>query len=220
MNQTKRIYQIGAAGAGLSTLLLIAMLFVSLPHDMFYPGLDVLTGKLVLSGAEQVQYLNGMYLLYVLDSLFLLGWLLSWVALAELVRSRLPLFGILTLIIGVAGALLDFSENSITWGVLFHYASGFPVTADWAVAWKAVQHLSYWLPFIGAVFAACGLWSRNGLDRLVALCGTVLIIPAAMGMYFPALFMLSNVWFFLWFLLLTILLWRRAAELGDREEIS
>ncbi|MBI9050820.1 MAG: hypothetical protein JEZ00_15475 [Anaerolineaceae bacterium] len=189
------------------------MAFIAFPSGLEYPGLAALTGELPLNGAEQTLYLNAMRTLFILDGLFLLGWILSWVALGKLVHSRLPLFGLLTLIFGLAGALLDFSENSIIWGVIQNFASGAVQSNAWIVSWKAVQHLSYWLPFIGAVFAACALWSKNLLDKLTAITGTLLVIPAVMGLYLPAFAMFSNVWFLLWFAIVAVLLWRRSSEI-------
>jgi hypothetical protein len=212
MKASPQIFRIGALGAGFSTLMLIGMAFIALPRGMSYPGLEALTGQLMLSGAEQAQYFNGMRLIFVLDGIFLAGWLLSWVGLSTLVRSRLPLFGLLTLFFGLAGALCDFTENSIIWGVLQQYSAGLLNESTWVIFWKAVQHISYWLPFLGAVFAACGLWSKNTLDKITALCGTVLVIPAILGLYFPALAMLANAWFLIWFAVVAILLWRRADE--------
>lgn len=72
--------------------------------------------------------------------------------------------------------------------------------------WKAVQHLSYWLPFLGAVFTGLALWSRRGLDRSTALLGTLGVAIAAAGLYFPALALASNVWFLLWFVNAALLL--------------
>ena len=43
------ILRLGAWGAALSTLLLLAMAFIRLPAGMFYPGLPALMGRLLLA---------------------------------------------------------------------------------------------------------------------------------------------------------------------------
>jgi len=191
------------------------MAFISLPAGMSYPGLEALTGALSLTAGEQTTYLSGMQVLYLLDGIFLLGWVIAWVGLAELVQARYRILGLLTLVIGLAGALCDFCENSIVWGVLQSGAWGGLSGSNWVIPWKAVQHMSYWLPFLGAVLAACGLWSEKALDRVTAFVGSLLVLGAALGLYFTQLSLLSNLWFLLWFACLASLLWRRSAETRD-----
>jgi len=212
---TRRILRFGAAGAALSSLLLLAMAFVSLPAALEYPGLAALTGQISLSPGELDAYLAGMRLLFTLDGLFLTGWLIAWLGIATLVRSRSTLFGWLTLAFGLAGALFDFAENSLILGALQSLqATGTP-SSDWVVVWKAVQHMSYWLPFLAAVFASLGLWSHRPLDRALAFIGTLGVAVGAVGLYFPALSLASNAWFLLWFTVSALLLWRRANEISS-----
>lgn len=202
------LVRLGASGASLSTLLLCGMAFISLPGGMYYPGLEALTGRLILSPAELHAYLHGMRLLFVLDGFFLAGWMAAWAGLFHLVRQRLPIVGWLTLIFGLAGALCDFSENSLIWGALQTFQSGQVMPQEWVIAWKAVQHLSYWLPFLGALFATPALWQGRWAEKAAALVGSILLIPAVLGLYFPDLILLPNLWFLLWFLALAALLWR------------
>lgn len=210
MDETGRIMRTGAAGAALASLLLLAMAFVALPLGMTYPGLPALTGQITLAPADLDAYLMGMRTLFTLDGLFLVGWLLAWLGLFVLVRTRSPLLGWLTLGFGLAGALFDFSENSFILGALTVLAAGQLPSTDWIAAWKAVQHLSYWLPYLGAVFAGLALWSRRRLDRVTALLGTLGVAIAAAGLYFPALALAANLWFLLWFVNAALLLARRA----------
>lgn len=213
MNTHPRILRIGAMGAAVSTLMLLLMAMISFPKGLAYPGLEVLSGTLLFGPDEMEVYLNGMRILFTLDGLFLVGWIVSWIGLAELIRSRFPLFGLLTLVLGLTGAMLDMTENSIIWGVIQQKAFGSMATPDWIIPWKAIQHLSYWLPFIAAVLAAAGLWSKKPLDRIVALIGSVGILPAVAGLYFPNLSLLANLWFLIWFASAAVLLWRRSSEI-------
>ncbi len=118
MQPSRPLLRLGAVGAALSTLLLVAMAFTAQPAGMDYPGLEALTGQRTLSAADLQAYLGGIRLLFALDGLFLAGWILAWVGIGELVRSRQPLLGWLTLIFGLLGALFDFGENSLIWGAL------------------------------------------------------------------------------------------------------
>ena len=215
MKHINRMMRAGAIGAGVSVVLLIAMAFVTLPAGMSYPSLEALTGALSLTAEEQATYLSGMQVLYLLDGVFLLGWGVAWVGLAELVQARYRILGLLTLVLGLAGALCDLCENSIIWSVLQSGDWGVSSGGDWVIAWKVVQHMSYWLPFLGAVLAACGLWSEKALDRVTAFVGGLLGVGATAGLYFTQLSLLSNLWFLLWFACLALVLWRRSAETRD-----
>lgn len=205
---SRSIARLGAVGAALAAILLLAMAFIQLPGGMFYPGLEALTGRLTLDSAALQAYLTGMRLLFVLDGLFLAGWVLAWLGLAELVRARQPLLGWLTLGFGLAGALFDFSENSLVWGALQAFQSGQWMTPGWVIAWKAVQHLSYWLPFLAAALAAPALWQGKWPEKAAAWVGSILLLPAIIGLYFPDLILLPNLWFLLWFGLIALSLWQ------------
>lgn len=212
MPDSRPLLRLGAFGAGLSTLLLIVIALLSLITGLEYPGLAVLTGQLTLSAAEQLAYLNGMRLLFVLDGFFLAGWLLAWVGLFHLVHARSPLFGWLTLAFGLAGALCDFGENSLVWGAMQNLQTGAALNADWVIGWKAVQHLSYWLPFLGAMFAAPSLWPGGWDEKAAALAGSVLLVPAVFGLYDPSYFLLAYGWFLIWFLVIGLLLWKSSSH--------
>lgn len=124
MTNSRRIFRVGAIAAGLSTLMLVAITFVVLPSGMSYPGVEALSGELTLSSGDLESYLHAMQTLFILDGIFLLGWIISWAGIAEIVRSRYRIFGILTLTFGLAGAILDYVENSIIWGVVQNLQAG------------------------------------------------------------------------------------------------
>ncbi len=212
MNPSRSTLLTGALGAGISALLLTAMAFIRLPAGLEYPGLRVLTGRLVLSPAELSAYLAGMRLLFILDGFFLTGWLVAWVGLFHLLRSRAPFFGWLSLALGLVGALFDFGENSLVWGVMQNFQAGEPLDTGWVIGWQAIRHLSYWLPFLGALFAAPSLWRGRWLEKVAACVGSVLLIPAVAGLYFPNFSLIANLWFLLWFAAIGLLLWQSARE--------
>ncbi len=197
----------GAIGAAISTLSLAAMAFLVLPAGLAYPGLEALTGSLMLSGADKTAFLGSMRVLFVIDGIFLLGWILAWTGLAVLVGLRDHIRGILVLVFGLAGALFDLGENGIILGALQGFESGSAATGAWTIAWKAIQHLSYWLPFSGALLASGGMWSFGWPGRLTAITGSIMLPAAVAGLYLPGLSLLSNAWFLLWFICLAALLW-------------
>jgi hypothetical protein len=213
MDLNPRILRISAIGAVLSVLMMLMIAMISFPKGLTYPGLEVLNGTLLFGPAEMQVYLNGMRILFVLDGMFLVGWIASWIGIATLIRTHYPLLSCLTLCFGLAGALLDLTENSIIWGAVQQLQVGSMTTPDWVIPWKVIQQLSYWLPFLGALLAAAGLWSKNLLDRVVALIGSAGVLPAVVGLYFPNLSLLSNLWFLIWFASTAILLWRRSSEM-------
>ena len=148
-----------------------------------------------------------MRTLFIVDTVFLLGWMVSWLGVARAVRERVPLLGWLSLAAGLAGALLDFGENSIIWGVFRDFKAGLALGSDWVARWNMVRGLSYWLPFIGALLAAVGFWRGRWRERVVVVVGSVLVVPAVVGMYVPGLSLLPNLWFLLWFDACALMLW-------------
>jgi len=214
MNSHRQILRISSVAAGISTLMLILMAMIPFPAGISYPGVKILTGQTILSSADLGAYLAAMRALFILDGIFLLGWIVSLVGISELVRPRYRVFGVLTLILGLAGAMFDYAENSIIWGVIQNFQAGAAPGTLWVVSWKAVQHLSYWLPFIGAVLAAIGLWGKKSLDRITAIIGSGLVAIAVIGLYLPGFSLAANLWFLLWFASVSLLLWRRAAEIS------
>lgn len=212
MTLSRYFLRLGSFGAAISALLLVSMAFTTQPAGMEYPGLAVLTGQRILSITELDTYLGGIRLLFVLDGFFLAGWILAWLGIGELIRTRQPLLGLLTLFFGLLGALFDFSENSLILGALQIFQFGQVMTPSWVIAWKAIQHLSYWLPFLAAALAAPALWQGGRLEKALALTGSILLLPAVIGLYFPNLSMLPNLWFFVWFTLSALSLWQSAGK--------
>ncbi len=197
----------GAFGAAIASLTLVGIAFVPLPAGLEYPGLPVLAGIRALSPEDLKTFLNGIRGLFALDGVFLLGWISAWTGLYELIRSSDPSRAYLVLLFGLAGALTDFGENGIILGALNSLVSGAAAPGYWIVLWKEVQHLSYWLPFAGAMLAAGPLWGYGLGGRIASLVGSILIPVAGAGLYFPALSLVSNLWFLIWFACLAGLLW-------------
>lgn len=212
MLNLRKMYWAGAAGAGAACLLLIGMALIQMPAGLTYPGAEVLTGHLRLGAAETEEYMSAIRLLFGLDSLFLVGWILAWAGLAAHLRERQPFLAWLSLGLGLAGAVLDFTENGLVWGAVQAWGWGMAADGAWLAGWKAVQSLSYVLPFAGAAAAAAALWGEKGWAQAAAWTGSALLLPAAAGIYFPALVLAANVWFLIWFLCVGMLLRRCASS--------
>ena len=132
-------------------------------------------------------------------------------ALKNAISPTLTVIG-LTVAYSLTGAFFDFAENGIVWALVQGLHLDFSPQPGWLIAWQAIQHLSFWLPYAAAAVAALSLWSRKPLDRVVAVTGTLLVVLAAPGLYVPSLSLLASLWFLIWFACSSLLLWRRAAE--------
>jgi len=192
--------------------MLLVMAFVPWPFEFEYPGIQVLAGEITLSPEGLNRYVTALQALFIVDGIFLIGWIIAWLGIAALVGTRARLLGSLTLVLGLAGAFFDFTENGIVWALVQGLRLNLSPQPGWLIAWQAIQHLSFWLPYAAAAVAALGLWSRKPLDRVVAVAGTLLVVLAAPGLYVPSLSLLASLWFLIWFACSSLLLWRRAAE--------
>jgi len=210
MNDSRFIIRAGAIGAIVASLLLIGMTFVPWPFDFAMPGDAAIAGEITLTASQAATFKSSVATLFAVDDMFLLGWIAAWIGLAALLRKEHKKISQLTLVIGLAGALLDFSENAIMWSLTQGIAAGTAPPTGWGIAWRVVRHLSYLLPYVAAVIAAIGLWSKGGFGRIAAIIALVAMVPAVVGLYIPALEIVSSVWYLVWFVLLAIHLWRES----------
>lgn len=212
MKLNRGVLLTGAFGAATSVIMLVGMAFIRLPAGLEYPGVSALSGAVALSPGDQTNFIYGIKAIFLLDSFFLVGWLVCWTVLSLVVLKHNRLFGVMTFALGISGALLDFGENSIILGVLLNLEVGQHPGGNWVIPWKAVQHMSYWLPYVGALFAAIGLMSSSKLDRISLLVATLLIPIAAAGLYYDQVSIVSSIWFLVWFTCVAVLLWQHSKE--------
>lgn len=210
MNNKQGFLRIAAIAAAASCVTLLLMAFIAFPGQITYPGVEVLTGVHPLSAADDVQFSRALQQLYILDTIFLFGWFLSWIAVSTIAKEKHSLLGLLGLIFGVVGAACDVGENSIIWAVMGAHSLDISTGTGWVLVWKAVQQMSYWLPFIGAMLISISLLSKKAINIILFIVGTAGSVLAAMGIFVPALEMFSNVWFLLWFACLAIILWQHS----------
>ncbi|MCP4542173.1 MAG: hypothetical protein GY832_34050 [Chloroflexi bacterium] len=210
---TRSVLRIGAIGAAVSVLMLVAIAVIVAPFGFADPTEEILTGQEGLSSTKFDRYIAILPALYAIDSIFIVGWIVGWVGVAALVRTRNELLGRVALAIGLIGPILDFTENEIAWALIDSYRQGISVPVGWYLGWRVVRQLSYLIPYAAATVAAVGLWSQKSLDRVVTGVGTVLVAVAIMGAYVSALSLVAYLWWLVWFICISALLWRRAAEL-------
>lgn len=76
------------------------------------------------------------------------------------------------------------------------------------VLWSIISQLSYLITFAAGTVAAISIWSQKPLDRITFVMGTVLVVPAVLGMYIDELFFITNLWYIGWFGCNCLLLWQ------------
>ncbi len=212
MDDSTYTMRVGAIAAVLAALLIVGITFVPWPFDFPMPGDAAISGEVSLNLPEAATFADSVRVLFSIDGVFILCWIVAWIGLSVLVKSRHEMMGQLALVIGLIGPLLDFSENAIMWAITQGIAAGIDPPFGWATAWRVVRHLSYWIPYIAAVIAMVGLWRGKLLDRIICIISVVVMVPGIIGLYVPALELISSVWFLVWFILIAILLWRYSAQ--------
>ena len=183
MANLRSILRVGAIGATWATVMLILLLIVPWPLNVAFPGEEVLAGTMKLSSGELAQYADFFGVFLAIDGLFVIGWIVGWVGVAFLVRTRSPLLGTVVLIVGLVPALLDLAENEIMWAMIQGYQLDISPQPSWFVAWKISRQLSYWIFYAAAALAGLGLWSDRFLDRLVTIIGTALMAFVTPSLY-------------------------------------
>lgn len=209
----KPLLKFGAFAAAFTTFTLAVMLFIPWPFEFEFPGRDVLIGQASLSAREFALYVKTIRLFYCVDTMFIIGWIISWIGLAALVKQRNNFLGNIALWFGLTAAGLDLTENQFIWSMIQTRLMGLPVSADWGMGWQIVRELSFLLTFISAFLLSLGLWQEKFPGKLMAVVGTVGLIPAVAGLYVPCLAMASNFWYGFWFIGATILLFRAAKQI-------
>jgi hypothetical protein len=211
----RSVLRIGAIGAAVSVLMLVAIAVIVAPFGFADPTEEILAGHEGLSPTRFDQYIAVLPALYAIDSIFIVGWIVGWVGVAALVRTRNEWLGKVALVIGLIGPILDFTENEIAWALVDGYRQGISVPVGWFMGWRVIRQLSYLIPYAAATVVAVGLWSQKPLERMVTGVGTVLVAIAIVGVYVPALSLVAYLWWLVWFVCISVLLWRRAAELPE-----
>lgn len=207
--QVQQTILLPAIGASLAVLFLISIAFIPFVEGVGYPGVNVLTGQTQLSSDQFTAYVCSICLDLFLDTFFLIACILAWIGLFHRIRQNNKLLAILMLVLALFGILLDFTENSFVAITLNQLINGAAPGDAWYTPWYISQQASYWLAFIPAALASIILWKGDFWEKVLAFCGSVLLVPAILGMFIPALEMVSIVWYLFWFAFAAVGLWRR-----------
>jgi hypothetical protein len=174
--------------------------------------MEILAGTVPVSPDVFIEFANLSALMLSLDSIFIIGVILAWLGLGVLTRERAGKMGWVVVLLGVAGALLDFCENQIGWSMIEVrlLGSSSPIGSAPIYAYYIVSSLSYLFPFTAAALAGVWLWGERPRERLLTLIGTVLMVPALFGLFVPSLYIASYLWFLLWFGIVGVVLFRES----------
>ena len=214
--KTKVVLQIGALGFAVSTVMFFAILVILSPFDFADPVDEILAGQVDPATDIFRQYMTILPTYYAIDNVFIVGWVVGWVGVTVLVGKRNRVLGSIILVLGMAGPLLDFLENEISWTVISVYEPVARVPLDWYVGWRIIRQLSYIFPYCVAALVGISIWSERTLDRVTTGVGMIGVV-ALVGMYIPVLWVGSHLWWPIWFVTLSLLLWRRGKDLSVEE---
>ena len=210
----------GTLGFAVAILMFCLLGAISWSLDFADPVEAILTGQVPPTSEAFSHYTNILPAYYAIDSALIIGWLVGWIGVAVLVRERNRWLGGIVLVLGLAGPLLDFLENEISWALIGVSQRSIPVPVGWLIGWQVVRQLSYLLPFSVAVLAGAGLWGQKTLARVTAGIGTVGVAVALAGLYIPDLWMATQLWWPIWFAALGLLLWQRRMDFSQQETES
>ena len=209
--KTRVILQMGALGFAVSTVMFFAIVVILIPFNFADPIDEIMAGQVDPATDIFSQYVTILPTYYAIDNVFIVGWIVGWVGISVLVGKRNRVLGSIILVLGLAGPLLDFLENEISWTLISVYEPVTRVPLDWYVGWRIIRQLSYILPYCVAVLVGISLWGEKTLDRVTTGVGLIGVV-ALVGMYVPALWVGSHVWWPIWFATLSLLLWQRGKD--------
>lgn len=167
----------------------------------------MLAGNIRLGEAELAAYISALHLNYAVDEVFIVCWVLSWVALCLLLREENRSLLVFLLTIGLLGPLFDLIENGLVWKMVALLAHGEGGDLHLLGTWQAVRHLSYVVPFAAGVLLLLALYARGALGGIVVAAAALITAVATLGLYLPALEIASYLWWLLFFLLAAYLQW-------------
>jgi hypothetical protein len=206
------LLRIGASGAVAATVLLIVLSATVVPA-----GADslALRGTVTPDDFATAVERHGLNLRVAMavDNLFVIGYTLALLGIVALVRSRIPLLGNVALGGVLLGALLDYTENSITLGLIQSHMLGTAPKPGWLVILHIVGQIKYLVAFLAVAVLGVGLWSSKPLDRVVSILTWLFPIVGVASFVFPTTSPLLALWMLILLVSGGLLLWRRASEL-------
>lgn len=200
MNKTT--YLNTAIASVLAFLLLLLMTFTW--PDTGYGLYDVIMQSVDLSQTEKEHFIKQIGINYALDTVFIFSWIGAWVGLfLHFKHIKVKLIN-LCFALSLMGALLDITENSISFSLLIgHYNS----PEKFLFLHSMITDISYWLPMIASFILVIVIPKEKGIpNALLKITGSIGVLFAILGMYIPQLSFFPYYWFCLWFLTSAIVL--------------
>lgn len=203
MNQSW-LLKISALTSAIAAVLLLVMFFLPWPFSFDFPGIEVLTGQINLSPDEFAIFTTSLNQIQTVDTIFLFAWALAWIGFFIIVRKRNKWLGFLSLILGLGAIAFDFTENYYIGSALTRK----PPDANWVGEWETALTLSYLLTYAGALVGSLSFRKKNFTGISMWIVGVFLSVIAAISFFIEGWYLISAGWYLLWFLVLSIILWK------------
>ena len=199
---TKNIYLNTGLASLIAFLLLIVMNYTWPQTD--YSLHDVILGNIKLPEVDKANLIQSMSINYALDTIFIFCWIAAWCGLFlhyKLLNMRLigVCFGL-----SLAGALLDITENSIFFGLIFGSNKS---AENFLLIHYIIRDISFWLPMIASLILALTMPKQKGFaSLLLKFTGIIGVLFAILGMYIQYFSAIPYYWFGFWFFATAIFL--------------
>ncbi len=159
---------------------------------------DVILENVKLSDTEKNEVITSIGVNYALDTIFIFCWIASWLGLYLYFKSQNIKFVGIYFGLSLLGALLDLSENSISFSLL---VGNFDNPKNFLLLHAFVRDISYWLPMLASFLLVINLPKQKGLSILMLkFIGIIGVLFAILGMYIQFFSSIPDYWFALWFL--------------------
>ena len=192
----KNIYLNTGIASFIAFALLIVMYF-SWPLTEFSLN-DVILETVKLSDTKKNEIIKSIGINYALDTIFIFSWIASWYGLFLYFK---PLnIKLIRLWFGLSflGALLDITENSISFSLLI---GNYENPENSLLFHSIIRDISYWLPMLASFMLLMSIPKQNGITfTLLKFTGIIGVFFAILGMYIQFFSSIPDYWFGLWFL--------------------
>jgi hypothetical protein len=189
--------------ASLIAFILLIIMNYSWPQTGYSLN-DVILGNIELSEIDKGNFIKSIGINYALDTIFIFSWIGSWIGLFLHFKSlNVKLIGI-CFALSFLGALLDITENSISFGLLV----GNNKSAESILfIHSIIRDISFWLPMIASFTLTIIIPKQKGIAILfLKIVGIIGVLFAILGMYIQYFSVIPYYWFGVWFLASTIFL--------------
>ncbi len=165
---------------------------------------DFISGNMDLSQMEKEEIIESIKLSYALDTVFIFCWVLSWCGVFLYFRSNGINLVRVCFALSLLGAAFDLTENAISYSLLIGNNNN---TLDFLSVHSVFSDISYYLPMLASFILVMMTPKPVGLPNiLVKFTGTVGVLFAVLGMYLQIFSPIPDLWFGLWFLSVSLLL--------------